>query len=394
MSYGQFEAPYEVIPGLKRVMRVSGPQSSRRRGNRRPKRSGRQVALVARQPQAITYAPSIASRPPRRRARGPGRLASSMAANPYLATICNPDEVRGIKVPDPITYPSGTYCFEADGTTPVGVDGNIIIAVNPWGVQTSGSSSSTSAIIIGPSTALTSGFGTTANPLVAQVTNPSVAAMMANVRVVSAQLEVFCLTSPLNTTGRFCTAQLPHGTSGLALATFAACSALPFSFTDHAAKGACVRWLPADVVEHEYSNLSNSSAVWGINASGNLNSTAAYYSGMFISGSGLAAGSVGWRIVCNYEYLPAADAIDFVNPSPSPSNPNWMSQASTYLQANGSSLLKIGGRLLGAAMDVAFPGLGTLAQTGLNAGQLAYKVATQRRQLLPMSSPAQSLVPY
>jgi hypothetical protein len=317
-----------------------------------------------------------------------------LASNPYLATICNPDEVRGIKVPDPITYPSGTYTFEADGTTPVGVDGNIIIAVNPWAIQSSSSTTTDYSIIIGPTSALTSGFGTTANPLANQVANPNVAAMMNQVRVVSAQLEVFCLASPLNTTGRFCTAQLPHGTSNLNITTFAACSALPFSFTDHAAKGACVRWLPADIVEHEYTNLSLASAVWGITGAGNLNSTAAYYSAIFIAGSGLAAGSVGWRIVCNYEYLPQADAIDFVNPSPSPSNPNWMSQASTYLQANGSSLLKIGGRLLGAAMDVAFPGLGTIAQAGMNAGQLAYKVATQRRQLLPLSSPSQSLMPY
>jgi hypothetical protein len=288
----------------------------------------------------------------------------------YLATILDPDRVRGIKLPDPITLPSCTAAFELDGFTTCDANGDLILVLCPQALVNSaatGTAAISYSVIFGGNQ--TAGYGTSANPVLGLATNPTLNGVVGQLRVVSAMIEAYSTAAPLNTSGRAVTFAMPRGSAtptGTTLSSATLVSALPYSFVDHAAKGACARWFPTDNVDHQYNAVGGTTEENFAQASSG--SFYGFATGVYALGSCVGIGFTGlpvttkvaWRYVINVEFLPAADAVDFVNSQPSPSEPSSLALANSWLQKNAQTLLRSGGQLLGGALDTVFPGLGSI----------------------------------
>jgi len=326
----------------------------------------RERAAVA---AALTAGSMKKSKPKNR----PSRASRGGEENQYLATILDAEDCRGVKLPDPITFPSSVYSLELDGVTTASTTngGEFIIAVNPGNITNSGSVTAANAVVVltDPTTGANSGFGSVAKPLVFGNPNPAVLGSMAQVRVVSAKLKVYNTASPLNCAGRFCAFALPRNTTGLGLTSLTSVMALPYSYADHALKGGEARYIPTDNVEHEYSQTSGGNIYNGWQfTNGSISGIGANTGVLGVAGSGVGASAViAYRVVINYEFLPSSDALDFINREPSPDRPDWLNSVNAFVTKWGDRLLRPAADLASSVASVVLPGLGSLGAAAAKA---------------------------
>jgi hypothetical protein len=75
----------------------------------------------------------VVSKKSRKRKRGPSLRSTGRHTNLWLASLRDPENVVGSKIPDPIGVPTGVFQLTADLTYSVGANGDFAISVFPQG---------------------------------------------------------------------------------------------------------------------------------------------------------------------------------------------------------------------------------------------------------------------
>jgi len=185
-----------------------------------------------------------------RRARR--RAARRPAIPPYVATLLNPDGVRGVSIPDTISMATGTYAYVTDFSIPVDTLGNGVVFLNPKmliGNALALANSANGGLRVGSATG-TGGYGNATNGTTGLQDNPDLSGNVERFRVVSAELQAWSPTAPVNIQGRVFSGLLPSdydnsvGGVQFALNSASAFSNAPNCIATHAIEGGRSLYVP------------------------------------------------------------------------------------------------------------------------------------------------------
>jgi hypothetical protein len=234
-------------------------------------------------------------------------MRGQVPINSYLASLLDPEDKPGAKIPDLVNAPSGTFQLTADTVVTVITAGDGLsfeafgnpFGANQWQTGTN----------------VVAGAAYTYTPFSFTGTAGAIA-IYAQVRVVSAILLAEFTGSTAADSGQVCGCLFFRGTP--APATFQALQGQPYSKTVPAREGLVVRYKPFDNLDMEFTN----------------GTSVAQFPYMIVSTAGMAVGaSMRFRYVVNFEGIPKTDTSTFVNAAPSPVNLNDLQGTSNYLGA-------------------------------------------------------------
>lgn len=300
-------------------------KSMRRRLARKAKQAGN--ALVVVQP-AVQQAQQVAViRPPgqgtsksarrRRRNRGRGFSGFGGGENLYLSSLLDPENGAGAKVPDMVTFPSGTFQLSFDQTlTPTGTGDGIAA----WFCPFIGDAAAVWPIKTGTNAAAGADYTWTNRNWVARA---SIVNAYDSVRPVSAVLYAEFIGASSTDNGQICMGIIPRISVNptTTVQNFNTGIAQSFTKTIPLRNGAKVLWKPQDNQDQEYF----ATALAGV-----LNSNP-YPPQIFIATSGMATTTtIRIRCVANYEGIPTADTYSIIAATPSPANLQHLQEASNF----------------------------------------------------------------
>lgn len=231
-----------------------------------------------------------------RNSRRRGASRSSSAGDSYLRTLRDPEGYPGVKIPDIISFPSGTFQTTSDLVLATGVGGD---SVALHLIPRIGTSLAAYPItLFGGGSA---GSLTTAAPQ-NWVSRASIAGIYAAFRPVSASIEATFIGPSSADGGQLLGCLLPRGTTPPS--TYSAALALPNNYSCPARDGIKVLWRPQDNADMEFQGVEPTVPPPGI----------------YIAASGLPS-SVNYikcRVVVNFEAIVSADTLNIVSSQSSP----------------------------------------------------------------------------
>jgi len=329
----------------------------------------------------VTTTVSQEKKAKRGRTRRGRKAGQTSRIHPYVQSLLNPDGVRGASIPDGVSMATGTYSYVLDFTQGVDPQGRMVVYFNPkiFIGNATGNTFNTCGLLVGNTT---TGFGAGGTPLVPQIANPDLSNNVERFRIVSAELQAWSSSSPLNISGRVCSALLPSdfdlGNSAV-VGGFIGLSLLPNSRVSHAIEGGRALYMPGgpddllyascanDVTPiHGFSTVAGTGQFHGTNFSPvsavSLTTTTSGPT-LVVGFDGLAASSsIQCRIVINIQYQAAANNA-FVQLEPVEPNPTAMQQANrlasvarevqgfyeTHAESFAANFAAIAGRVAGRA---------------------------------------------
>ncbi len=287
--------------------------------------------------QKALVAPKAVAAPRAKQARRPKGAA---VGNTYLATLQDPWRVRGVKVPDEVCVPTGTWSFEIQTAHTTSAGGELVAMFNPRLLGNSTNAAVANAAYVF--------CGNAAYTTYSALANPTIHSVVGRLRPVSAAMKAYSTSSPLNISGVACSFVIPCGTedsnSNLpTLTTFGGFASMPYNTVNHAAEGASVRWAISDPSELEFEEctINATSVGWTYTAGvltgqGNGSAIGVIFTGL------PASSTVRVSVVANYEFIPSLDTQQFVSAEPSPQNRSWMEQAARYFGSNHQAFFDAG----------------------------------------------------
>lgn len=309
-------------------------KNQRKRANRRARQSQKQNQLVVyeqpqnsvslQQVQKVSLPGQGTSRSARRRRNirqksgGGGRRGGQTGTNLYLASLIDPENNPGAKIPDMVTFPSATIQMTADGIAgPTGTGDGCAIIVNPI----LGTPDATTAFPIYRGSNAISGndYSWTNVPWANGVT---IRTLFDTYRPVSAVLYAEFIGASTNDAGQICMGMIPRTGAATPNAienlarNFTVAVAQSFTKTIPLRNGAVITWKPQDNVDLEYKFAQSNTAADH------------QFPLIFFCTAGQAVGvTIRYRVVVNFELIPTTDTSTFLNPTPSHSNMNMLEQA-------------------------------------------------------------------
>jgi hypothetical protein len=229
----------------------------------------------------------VVSKKSRKRKRGPSRRSTGRHTNLWLASLRDPENVVGSKIPDPIGVPTGVFQLTADLTYPVGANGDFAISVFPQGGNFYISTTNTAAGTITWSAALALAGKATASTI------------YDGVRVVSGIMKVEFVGNSLYDQGQILGTWLPHGDGATTFTTFNVAQSNAYSQTFPLRNGCYVLWRPEDNSDLEFGQGS---------FVGNSNSLLIWATGAYAT----VPPQLRVRIVLNYEGVAEYDTTNFI----------------------------------------------------------------------------------
>jgi len=280
--------------------------------------------------QVITQTVNTAQRTRRPRSR----RTNIKKMNPYLATLKDPENISGIKVPAMCGAPTGTYQVTYETITAVDANGHYAICAFPQGAL-GGGAAGIGAVSVSTATdaAGVITWGNGFQPLGTQ----SSSTIYRQVRAVSACLKLEYIGntsqdagiiiggwSPYHGDNTTVTANVPAGarpaSTVLAMGT-------SYTQTYPLRNGSCITWRPQDeqAFEFQQNNLAishdgNWATIWAV-----------------ITG-GTPGQNFKYRLTINYEGLPLGDSANFLNTAIQPSNHSWLEAAAEWAQGLGDKI--------------------------------------------------------
>jgi len=262
-----------------------------------------------------------------------GRHAAAANSSNYLATIMDPVNCPGVKIPDDVTTPS----FTVQTLTKVVVSANAGAGGNT-GCGFVANLGSTGA---GGNNSATLQAGAVANQYVPTGFSPAWQAGFVNQsaaqRLVSAKLTASYLSSPLNATGRMLGGFCPPGNTALGQANVNQSLTnliqnLPALVDLPASKGYMeCRYIPMDPIARSY-EVSGSSAVAGLRGPASANLATYGFIGVIVDGVPAGA-QVEFNLWQNWEVLAASNINNLAQPTCSHSDPIEMASVGNLLSS-------------------------------------------------------------
>ncbi len=334
-------------------------KSQRKRIKRKAKQEVRAIesrALVPVVAKPLAVAPSAPKSPARKQ---PRRQRGGVASNPYLATLMDPDGFRGVKIPDEVCVPTGTWTYEIETALATSANGELVVLFNPRVLAGSGVATVAGSAFVYCGNANYTTF--------TAVANPSISGVIGRLRPVSACIKAYSTSSPLNISGVASSFVIPCGTEDsntltATLSSITGWTSLQMCSVNHAAQGGYVRWAISDPSELEFEAVNTTgTTAWTYTAgvlTGQGNGTA-----IGIAFNGLPATSnVRVTVVANYEFIPSNDTQQFVSAEPSPQNKSWMERAARYFSSSPKTYFAIG-KMAG---EMLLPFVNSLANGSMN----------------------------
>lgn len=315
------------------------------------------------------------SRAARRRARqgmaGPSRLPSGSIANQYLNALINPEQATGVKIPDEIGYPTGTFQLTAKGTLTIAAGGDSAAIVC---IPSCSSSSSTTVAPISIGNGATPGnvaTWTTTN----WTQRSAVMALYSAVRVVSAVMEVSYIGPSSQDSGQItagCSFVRGAGMGKYNGTTWNDQSLLPDQEVWPSKNGARVVWKPMDNSQFEFSDFPLGTSSTDV------------YSRMpalcvAVTGTPFTGSQYMYEIVANFEGVPGTDSASLVDTEPSPFNAEALRRAFAWAQEAGNNVRPLVG-VVGQAIEFGKTAYNLFRGSGQMIGKGKY------RQSSPMST--------
>ena len=201
-------------------------------------------------PKVITQ--TTTTTPARAKSRRPRRRASRRpAVSPYVATLLNPDGVRGVSIPDSISMATGTYSYVTDFSVPVDTLGNGVVFFNPKMLigNAAASNAPGCGLRVGSASG-TAGYGNGTTATASLQDNPDLSGNVERFRVVSAELQAWSPSAPVNIQGRVFSGLLPSdydnsvGGVQFAFNSASAFSNAPNTIATHAIEGGRSLYVP------------------------------------------------------------------------------------------------------------------------------------------------------
>lgn len=260
------------------------------------------------------------------RARGVRGGKGQTGQNLYLASLQDPENNPGAKIPDMVTFPSTTAQLTWDTTLAPATGGDGVAAIL-WPALGSPDAATVMPIITGTNNTTPGSVYTWIGNLWPKAT--ALRGLSDSYRPVSACIYAEFIGASTNDGGQICMGIVPR--SGAF--TMAAKEALVSGFNTGAAQsftktvplrnGAIVMWKPQDNQDLEYKDCQDNTA--------NLHDLPF----IFICTAGQSpSASLRLRFICNFELIPTTDTASIINPTQSVSNlgqlesaMNWASHA-------------------------------------------------------------------
>lgn len=294
----------------------------------------------------------------RRRTSGGRSVTSPLNGRlSYLDALINPELAAGVKVPDEIGYPTGTFQLEARGNlaTQTGGDTVAVVCVPFF---SSDPASTFFPISTGSAVSVGNLINWTDSTFVQR---SAIAALYSAWRPVSAVLEVSYIGGTQNDAGQItagCT--FVRGANNLAKykgSTFNNMCLLPDMETWPSKMGARVVWKPLDNSNFEFSDYSSAT-----NNTDPLNKLPALV--VAITGVPYTGNQYMYELVVNFEGVPGTDSAALVETGPSPTDLGMLKKAFEWAQMAGNNVRPLIG-VLGQALEYGEQAY-TMFQRGVN----------------------------
>lgn len=278
--------------------------------NRRSRGTARRKRQRGRNPQKQVQVQQTISRVSKRKRRArksPGQRRSQ--ASDYLCTLLDPENCPGVKIPDLVCAPSGTFQLTYDNVLPVqsGGDG-VAFSVN-------NNLLSGSPLFVGANTAVGGNYVFTGQDYAGSA---GVNALYEEVRLVSSVLYAEYAGTTLADSGQIVGYLQLAGQA--TPASFALGQKEAYSKTRAVRCGLKVLYKPFDNDDLAFQTTAGNQV----------------YNALNIMTAGMQVGaSIRIRVVSNFEGIPKASNSSFVNAAPSPVSLQDLSSTTSYLSAQG-----------------------------------------------------------
>lgn len=286
------------------------------------------------------------SRAARRRARrgttGASRLPRASIANQYLDALINPEMGTGVKIPDEIGYPTGTFQLTAKGTLSI-LSGGDSVAIVAMPAVSSNSATGNAPINIGNG-ATTGNVATWTAVQWAQ--RSAVMALYSETRPVSAVLEVSYIGPSTQDSGMItagCSFVRGLGSAKYQGTTWTDQSYLPDQEVWPAKNGARVVWKPLDNSNFEFSDYSSTTYM-----ADQFNRIPVL--AVVVTGTPFAGAQYMYEFVANFEGVPGTDQASLVDTEPSPFSAEALRKAFAWAQEASNNVRPLVG-VVGQAME-------------------------------------------
>jgi hypothetical protein len=245
----------------------------------------------------------------------------------YVDSLLNPEMITGVKIPDIVAFPTGTFQMTADGvlTTlaspgdsvglqfrPFVGDGATIYPIQTYAQTTAG------------------GLGTSTN--VSFPGQAGVRAIYGAFRPVSAMVECEFIGPSSSDGGQMMASLQPSSGQYATPVNWATVTALPNNEIVPVRNGMKILWKPQDNSDFEF-----------YDAKGQIGGTQHYYPYINIAATGLPAAVtyIRYHVVCNFEATALVDATNIVQTSPSPYDPGQLRGAFEWAAQVGNNIFTL-----------------------------------------------------
>jgi len=276
----------------------------------------------------------------------------------------DPWNVRSVKVPDPVTFPSSTFAVEYEKTIIVDVSSQSgLLYMYPWNstaAQTVSASASVNPIqyVYGTSAG---DYDLTNQYKINWGSSTTINSLYDSLRPVSAGLQIMSIGSSTLDGGEVCVGLFPREATAItsSITTYNMCNDSAYSRTFPFKQGAYVTWKPMDNRDMEYLQASITAAV------GTSGMPDEYIPAIYVGWYGLAIGAtIKIKLTANFEAVAAIDTMTVVNPTYSAHNPTMLDQALRWASNAASNM----GELFETISPYVAPIAGTYARRALLAG--------------------------
>lgn len=280
-----------------------------------------------------------------------------MGNNPYLATLQNPFEVRGVRVPDMVTFPSSTFSVEYEKSV-------VIDSTNLFGAFVVYPFNSTTTLTNsnGPVSMMKAAVNTWSGSeeyfLWDQASQ--IASLYDSIRPVSAGLQIYSIGSSTIDGGEVCVGLDPRSVNPFSYNCGAYSDLCGQSFTKTLPfkTGGYVTWKPMDNFDMEYfPSIRNK-------IPGTTGSTFDTWPPCMIAAwASLAVGSVvKLKVIVNFEGIPSIDYQQFTSTTFSGHNQNWLDSAARWASGVANNM----GNLFNTISPYVAPVAGAFAKRAIS----------------------------